>query len=170
MDPSRPPTAYRAGIVRCPGCGEVMRAEPVVFSRGAGGQPAPGSEVDACDSCGGLWVDWFDGELQSLAVEAEAARVERGTPPPPLRSSKAAAHDSTCPGCRRALVQELFRFSDAIDDELVPGVEVLRCPECVGSFIPRSSAHLLLDRVREPRKLTLWEVLVLLLERLGLRR
>src|SRR6185369_3575961 len=116
-------------------------------------------EVEACDSCGGLWVDWFDGELQSLAVEAEAARVERGAPPPAVRlvgPAETRAHESTCPHCTRALVQELFRFSDAIDDELVPGVELLRCPECVGSFIPRSSAHLLLDRVREPRKLTLW--------------
>ena len=61
---------------------------------------------------------------------------------------------------------ELYRFSDASEHELVTGVELLRCSECLGCFVPRPSAHLLLDRLREPRAATLWEALVALLKRL----
>ena len=44
--------------------------------------------------------------------------------------------------------------------------ELFRCPDCAGSFVPRSSAHLLLDRVREPRAVTLWGAFVGLMKRL----
>jgi Zn-finger nucleic acid-binding protein len=135
-----------------------MRAEPV-----------PSAEVDVCDHCGGLWVDWFDGEIVTLAAEAEAARVDRGTPPPGLGQSAIDARGggtNTCPRCTRELLPELFRFPDAAPDELVAGVELRRCAECAGSFVPRPSAHLLLDRVRAPRTVTLWEALVELLRRI----
>jgi Zn-finger nucleic acid-binding protein len=147
--------------VRCPGCGEAMRCEAV-----------PSAEVDICDACGGLWIDWFDGEVQTLAIEAEAARVERGTPPPGMlpnaraNNMQSGGGASACPRCMRQLEQELFQFSDATEGELVTGVELLRCSECAGSFVPRPSAHLLLDRVREPRAATLWEALVAFLQRL----
>jgi Zn-finger nucleic acid-binding protein len=128
-------------------------------------EAVPSAEVDICDACGGLWIDWFDGEVQTLAIEAEAARMDRGTPPPGmLPQHKGGA--ASCPRCMRALEQELFQFSDVTEGELVTGVELLRCTECAGSFVPRPSAHLLLDRVREPRAATLWEALVAFLKRL----
>jgi Zn-finger nucleic acid-binding protein len=156
MDLTGRAPVYRGVVVRCPQCGDAMRSEPV---------PRRSVEVDVCDACGGLWLDWFDGEVQALAVEAEAARVDRGTPPP-SHLSRPRGGTSACPRCMRPLVPELHRFGDASDDELVNGVELLRCTECVGSFVPRSSAHLLLDRVREPRAATLWEALVALIQRL----
>jgi Zn-finger nucleic acid-binding protein len=131
-----------------------MRAEAVVSA-----------EVDVCDACEGLWVDWFDGEIQTLAAEAEAARLDRGSPlprPPPAAGAALGA----CPRCTKALAAERYRFADASGDELVADVDLFRCPECAGSFVPRSSAHLLLDRVREPRGPTLWEALIALLRRL----
>ena len=66
----------------------------------------------------------------------------------------------------RSLTPELHRFTDASDRELVTGVELFRCSDCAGSFVPRASAHLLLDRAREPRAVTLWEALVTVLKRL----
>ncbi|MBX3208978.1 MAG: zf-TFIIB domain-containing protein [Labilithrix sp.] len=144
--------AYRGVTVRCPGCAAPMRCEAV-----------PSAEIDVCDACGGLWVDWFDGDVHTVAAEVEAARVNRGAA---LAPGEPNAGARTCPRCTRALELELFRFTDASEHELVNGVELLRCPECAGSFVPRSSAHLLLDRVREPRVVTLWEALVGVLRRL----
>jgi Zn-finger nucleic acid-binding protein len=143
-----------------------MRAEAVVSA-----------EIDVCDACEGLWVDWFDGEIQTLAAEAEAARIDRGSPLPHQRPVLSPAPPSVdvdaplgaCPRCTKSLFAERYRFADASGDELVADVDLLRCPECAGSFVPRSSAHLLLDRVREPRGPTVWEALVALLKRLVLR-
>lgn len=146
-------SAYREGTVRCPGCSEIMRQEPV-----------PSAEVDVCDACGGLWIDWFDGDISTLAAEAEAARLDRGTSIP-----KGAAIPGTgvCPRCMRQLRADTFRFPDASPDELIDHVELLRCEECAGSFVPRASAHLLLDRAKEPPQNTgVWAAVVELLRRL----
>jgi len=131
-------------------------------------EAVPSAEIDVCDGCGGLWVDWFDGEVRTIAVEAEVARVDRGAllRAHPVDGTNAARGSGACPRCQRQLANELYRFTDASEDELVSGVELLRCAECAGSFVSRASAHLLLDRVREPRPPTLWEALVAILKRL----
>src|SRR5688572_2502326 len=89
--------AYRGGIVRCPACGEIMRRDATASA-----------ELEICDACEGLWVDWFDGEVHTVAVEAELARVERGTPLP-SRPPDLGAGAGTCPRCSRVLVAELYR-------------------------------------------------------------
>lgn len=150
MDLSGRGPAYRGVTVRCPGCAAPMRCEAV-----------PSAEIDVCDACGGLWVDWFDGDVHTVAAEAEAARAGVPAPVP-----APAGGSGACPRCARALQLEMYRFTDATERELITGVELLRCPECAGSFVPRSSAHLLLDRVREPRAVTLWEALVGVIRRL----
>lgn len=142
MDLTGRSPAYRGGVVRCPACGEPMRAEPTSTA-----------EPQVCDACDGLWVDWFDGEVDAIAIEKEAARRERGTPLP-SRPSQPTTGTGACPRCARSLVAELYRFADATDDELITGVELLRCPECAGAFVPRGSAHLLLERVRETKTQT----------------
>lgn len=131
-------------------------------------QPIPSAEIDICDACGGLWVDWFDGEIHTLAAEAEEARERGGWGPRTATSGAAGSGQCSghCPRCRRPLSAELHRFSDAREGELVDGVELFRCPDCAGSFVPRPSAHLLLDRARQPPTVTLWEALVTLLKRL----
>ena len=156
MDPSRPSSsdAYRLAIARCPLCAEPMRREVM-----------PSAALEVCDACEGLWVDWFDGDVSTIAVEAEAARVDRGTPLP-RRPPSPPTGPRTCPRCQTALVPELHRFSDAKDDDLIGGVELLRCAECAGAFVPRGSAHLLLDRAREGRRYGLWEALRLLFQRM----
>ena len=121
--------------------------------------------LEVCDACEGLWVAWFDGEVHTLAAEVEAARLDRGTPPP-SRPSEPTSGSRTCPQCARPLVAELYRFADAKDGDLITGVEVLRCADCAGAFVPRGSAHLLLDRVRAEPNLTLWEVVVAFVRRI----
>lgn len=140
--------AYRSTLPRCPGCGEAMAP-----------CPAGEAEVNLCDACGGLWVDWFDGVVHALAAEVEAQRRPSGPPVPPAGAGE-------CPRCRRALAAEAYRFPDATPGELVADVELLRCPECAGSFVPRSSAYLLLDRSRSPRAPTWRESVLLVLQRL----
>lgn len=147
-------SAYRGAAALCPGCGELMRAEATKTG-----------EIDVCEACGGLWIDWFDGEIRALAREAEAARVERGTPLPAPVELAARSGSMTCPRCGRPLRTEECRFEDARDGELVGGAEVERCSECAGAFVSRGNAHLLLDRLRETRPASSWELLVDLLRR-----
>ena len=155
MDLSRPTPsdAYRLAIARCPACAEPMRREALTSA-----------ELEVCDACEGVWVDWFDGDVSTIAVEAEAARLDRGTPLP-SRPSSPTSGSRTCPRCQHALVPELYRFSDAKHDDLIGGVELLRCADCAGAFVPRGSAHLLLDRAREERTQSPWEALLALLRR-----
>jgi len=155
MDLTGRRAAYRDGAMRCPACGELMKQGHT-----------PSAELDECEACEGLWLDWFDGEVGAVAVEHEAARLARGAPllGPSSRPSAAPSSGSkACPRCSRALAVELYRFSDAKESELITGVELLRCPECAGAFVPRGSAHLLLDRVRESKTQTPWEAVVSLL-------
>ena len=110
----------------------------------------PSGPGHVCDACEGLWLDWFDGEVHVIAASQEAARIEQGASLP-RRPSLPLPATATCPRCATVLGAELYRFPDAADDELITGVELLRCPDCAGSFVPRGSAHLLLEREREPR-------------------
>jgi Zn-finger nucleic acid-binding protein len=147
-------SAYRnSSIIRCPGCSEIMRQEPV-----------PSAEVDICDGCGGLWIDWFDGDIPTLTAQAEKVRGK------PIPSGPAAHGNGICPRCTRRLEADTFRFPDASESELIDHVELLRCSECAGSFVPRASAHLLRDRASQPeRSVSLWEAVVELLKRLVAR-
>lgn len=150
-----PGPAYRDAPARCPGCGEAMHGE--ITTSGT---------VDVCASCGAIWVDWFDGDVQAIASETEALRVERGTPLPPPSDLAARPGSMRCPRCDRTLGSELYRFADAREGELITGVEVGRCAECAGAFVPRGSAHLLLDRLHEGPPATLWEVVLGFVQRL----
>lgn len=67
----------------------------------------------------------------------------------------------------RSLAADIYRFPDAARGELIDHVEILRCEECAGSFVPRPSARLLLDRVSSrPETASVWDGLVQLLRRL----
>jgi Zn-finger nucleic acid-binding protein len=131
-------------------------------------EAVPSAEVDVCDACGGLWIDWFDGEVHTVAAEAEAAREGGGWGAVSMSraSSVPGAGSGACPRCHQALRPEQYRFTDAKNEELVSGVELFRCSDCAGCFVPRPSAHLLLDRAREPPAVTLWEALVAIMKRL----
>jgi Zn-finger nucleic acid-binding protein len=85
--------------------------------------------IDLCPACGGLWIDWFDGDLVDLTKRAPS---DPGSPSQP--SARAAA--GACPRCRRPLDRERFIAT-------VP--EIHRCSECVGAFVTRDARDAILE-------------------------
>ncbi|MFO0760488.1 MAG: zf-TFIIB domain-containing protein [Byssovorax sp.] len=107
--------AYRAATLACPGCNEPL--DPV---------HAGPSVIDRCPGCGGVWIDWDDGELGDMVKQMPEARTAARPSGP---------GSATCPRCRAALADERYGTSNA---------EILRCGECVGAFVPQGSIALLL--------------------------
>lgn len=111
------------------------------------------AEVDVCSACGGMWLDWFDGEIRQIAtsvLEGEAARSSRPAPPTSsLRSESLAT--GACPRCMRQLAVERYvvrvdvgpRGAERTSVSTTTGADLLRCEECAGVFVPRTSATLL---------------------------
>ncbi len=103
-------TAYRTSTPLCPSCHQALEAHTI---------DAPDAVVDLCGRCGGVWIDWEDGDLTALAREVPPAQtrvIPRGGP-------------GACPRCNRPLTVELF----------LETAEVLRCGECAGAFLPYAS-------------------------------
>lgn len=103
-------TAYRAAAPQCPTCGDPMTLHDV---------KSPVAAIDLCGRCGGVWIDWEDGDFTELAREV---------PPSPVREL-ARSGPGKCPRCNRGLVAE----------EFLDAAEVLRCGECGGAFLPYAS-------------------------------
>lgn len=140
---------HRGIALRCPGCAKPMTAIDLAEAN---------AEVDVCEHCGGMWLDWFDGELRSLARETLRASS------PDLNAPASADEDSrrssepdaigACPRDGRQLVPESYVMTaDVLRDgrpeksSLVPGkpsgAQLLRCEECMGAFVSRASAEVL---------------------------
>lgn len=115
--------------LRCPGCAEAMSPEAV-----------KDAEVDVCTSCGGIWVDWFDGEIRKVARVVLASEADRASrPSSPLGEGAATG---ACPRCLRQLVPERY-VVHAPDGDQPTGASLLRCEECAGAYVSRASAALL---------------------------
>jgi Zn-finger nucleic acid-binding protein len=94
----------------CPSCHLPLEAHTI---------DAPNAVVDLCKRCGGVWIDWEDGDFTALAREmppAEARQIPRGGP-------------GSCPRCNQPLKVEVF----------LDTAEVLRCGDCAGAFLPYAS-------------------------------
>jgi Zn-finger nucleic acid-binding protein len=113
------------------------------------------AEVDVCGSCGGLWVDWFDGEVARVASEVlhgESARAARSSAPASALRNEAFA-TGACPRCSRQLAVERYVVKADVGAEKAggeraslaqpTGADLLRCEDCAGVFVPRTSAGLL---------------------------
>lgn len=103
-------TAYRASTPLCPACHLALEPHTTEGSSAV---------VDLCKRCGGVWIDWEDGDLTTLTREvppAEARAIPTNGP-------------GQCPRCRHTLAVEVFLGT----------AEVLRCGECGGAFIPYPS-------------------------------
>lgn len=109
----RPVGAYRGEVPRCPACGDAL--EPT---------PAGEAEIDVCPRCGGIWFDWTDGDLASLARTATRSTSSGGAP------TSDASGDGSCPRCR-----------DPLGDDTVRGITVGRCGSCAGAFVTRAAAE-----------------------------
>lgn len=104
--------SYRQAALACPGCAAVLEPKQV-------GE----TTIDVCPACGGIWVDWFDGELSEMV---------RGAPRTTGTGTPGRAGSSTCPRDGRPLDAERYLASRA---------EILRCGDCSGAFVPRAAAH-----------------------------
>jgi len=117
-------------------------------------EPISDAEVDVCAACGGIWIDWFDGEVRRVAGEVLAGDHARAPSPnpggSPLRAEAVAT--GACPRCTRQLVVERYEVPvppGAASGTRRPavatptGAELLRCEECAGVFAPRTSAVVL---------------------------
>lgn len=143
MDITGRVAGYRGTAIRCPGCAEPMSVESLAEA-----------DVDVCGSCGGMWVDWFDGEVKRVATEVlqgEAARASRASAPSSSLRNEAFA-TGACPRCSRQLAVERYVVKADVggknDGERTSvsqttGADLLRCEECAGVFVPRTSAGLL---------------------------
>ncbi|NUQ77906.1 MAG: zf-TFIIB domain-containing protein [Polyangiaceae bacterium] len=110
-------TGYREPHPLCPTCSGELLPHELAHD--------PGSVVDVCRECAGIWVDWFDGDLTGVARD-----VAEG--PPSSKRATGATITPSCPRCRRPLHEERYRDGSAT---------ILRCSECAGAFVPRASAE-----------------------------
>ncbi len=110
---------YRDAVLSCPACREALDPRQV-----------GDAVIDVCAQCGGIWVDWFDGDLVTMV---RGAPPVRGATPPVEGAPSTGAQ---CPRCRRTLEGERYLESRA---------EILRCGECAGAFVPRSSVGALVE-------------------------
>jgi hypothetical protein len=109
------------------------------------------AEVDVCASCGGMWVDWFDGEVMHDATELLKGETERqsrpGLPSSSLRNEAFAT--GACPRCTRQLATERYVVRANVSSQgskivsTATGADLMRCEECAGVFVSRMSAGLL---------------------------
>jgi hypothetical protein len=113
-----------------------------------------GAEVDVCTSCGGVWVDWFDGEIKRVATAVIASEPQRISRPSAATSSlrNEAIATGACPRCTRQLVVERYVVKADVQSNSgetrtsvsqITGADLLRCEDCAGVFVPRASAELL---------------------------
>ncbi len=131
MDVTGRVAGYRGVAVRCPGCAETMSIETV-------GE----SDVDVCGVCGGVWIDWFDGEIRAVASEMIAQGiVGRPSSPDTLRNEARAI--GACPRCTRQLAPERYTIEKKPGITMGTGAELLRCEECAGVFVSRTAAETL---------------------------
>jgi Zn-finger nucleic acid-binding protein len=122
------------------------------------------AEVDVCDSCGGLWVDWFDGEVRAIATEtlrvsephldvAPGDKDKDKDAPKKKPARNEAIAIGACPRCTQQLITERYAITAAISSARIEGrtsvvagktgAELLRCEECMGSFVTKPNAELL---------------------------
>ena len=79
-------------------------------------------EVDLCTTCGGLFLEFFDGEPSLLADGVLAINVD--APPAPATDDEAPA---TCPDCRVKMRRTRYMQEEA-------GPLVYRCDACMAVF------------------------------------
>ena len=102
---------YREAALACPSCADLLEPKEV-------GE----SVIDVCPTCAGIWVDWFDGELDAMVKGGRSA---------PRDEDREGLGAGACPRCGRALDAELYLDS---------GVPIRRCGECSGAFVSHASA------------------------------
>lgn len=96
---------YRLASPQCPLCSGLLQEKPT-----------PGATVDVCADCHAVWIDWFDGDVSTVAAAVDVRPAV----------SQAKPGDRICPRCKDVLAPEHLRGQ---------GPEILRCPSCAGVLI-----------------------------------
>ncbi len=104
--------SFWSGAMRCPKCRADM--EQIDYE---------GTEIDRCESCGGLWFD--AGEIEQLRDKQSAAAIDTGDKRAGKRNN--ALHDYDCPRCSGAMVR--------VVDPRQPHIWFETCGACHGSFL-----------------------------------
>ncbi len=132
MDLTGRAQGYRDLAIRCPGCAEPMTV-----------RPGRDGDLDLCTACGGVWLDWFDGEVRTVANELAATQAASSpvasADPSALRNEERAT--GACPRCATQLV---------IERHAGTGAELRRCEHCAGVFLSAISKSLLAVLPPEP--------------------
>ncbi len=81
------------------------------------------AEIDRCPKCGGVWIDWYDGD---------AVQLVQGLPESAGPMDRHVSRE--CPSCHGALLPDRFRGD---------GPEVLRCNQCFGMFVPGEAVSIM---------------------------
>jgi Zn-finger nucleic acid-binding protein len=97
---------YRVTQPPCPFCGGTMED-----------RAASDAVVDVCTECHAVWIDWFDGDIATVASDVQVTKTI------PARVSD----KHPCPRCRIELVSEKLYET---------GPYVYRCSDCSGVLIP----------------------------------
>ena len=97
---------YRSTPPPCPLCGSSMED-----------RAASDAVVDVCTECHAVWIDWFDGDIATVASDIEVVKTI------PVRVSD----KHPCPRCRTELVSERLYQT---------GPYVYRCADCSGVLVP----------------------------------
>lgn len=137
----------RGVALRCSGCGVSMEPLELEDAR---------AEVDVCPACGGLWIDWMDGEVRAVASETLRVSSPDLNADAETRSNEPVAIGA-CPRCSKHLVAERYVMTADVVRDSIPGAssppislvgketgaELLRCEDCMGAFVSRASADVL---------------------------
>src|SRR2546430_10112745 len=99
----------RGTFLVCPACAGPMSERRVIEEDAV--------DVDVCESCRGVWFDWFDGDAGAVANRIPAIEIAA----PSGRSGGA------CPRDGAPLATQPY---------LDAGPNVERCPTCLGLFAP----------------------------------
>ncbi len=113
------------------------------------GESVGDAEVDVCAACGGVWVDWFDGEVREVAERVVRGGVS-GRPSDPEAIRAEARAIGACPRCLRQLASERYVAKSVVTGNTGPtktttetGAVLLRCEECASAFVSRTALEVL---------------------------
>jgi Zn-finger nucleic acid-binding protein len=107
--------SYRENAIFCPACSAAMEERSTVDAL-----------IDVCPECGGIYLDWFDGE-PTAALQGWAPTHDPNQAP--IQSLK-----GVCPKCGGGLVGEELPGTGAI---------IFRCVGCAGFFATEPAAKMI---------------------------
>ena len=105
--------------------------------------PSAHAQIDRCAACGGLFLEFFDGEPSALSREL---REHGDTGARPARHP---SHPLACPDCEAPMVRRAY---------LGEGPELARCESCLAVFLAPDQVAALarLELAREPEPEPSW--------------